>query len=378
MGAAVGSGGTLSVAAARDLRLRALLLAGPAPAGPDVPLDVATWFGALQGQDARGLLWSLGVRWPGSTVSAVREALERRTVVRTWPMRGTLHLVPARDVRWMTGLMASRQSGAEARRRGELGVTDADVDRAVDVLAAALSGDRRLTRAQCLGVLTAAGVPVSGQAGYHLLAQAAKRGVTCVTPDVGSEQTFALLDDWAPGQLAPERDEALATITLRYLRSHGPAGRRDLAGWTGLPLGDVDRGLGALGDQVARVRVDGAELLAHAPALDAPPVAVPRLLVLPGFDEFVLGYKDRSLLLSEGGLARVVPGGNGMFRSTLVREGRVVGVWTRTVTRGRLVVDPEPFEPLTAEDRAGFEAALVRYGDFLAATAVEVRWPAGL
>jgi DNA glycosylase AlkZ-like len=315
-------------------------------------------------------------------VTALRAALEERTVLRTWPMRGTLHLVPAQDARWMVGLMASRTSGAEVARRRQLGLEEQDVERAVDVLGAALAGGVRLTRAECLAVLASAGIPVAGQAGYHLLAQACRSAVACLAPDRGTDQTFVLLDDWAPGQRAPDRDEALATMALRYVRSHGPVLRRDLAGWTGLTLRDVDRGLALAGAQVCRVEVDGVEMIAHAPSLDAVPGAavggcdaVPSRLALPGFDEFVLGYKDRSLLMPPDRMQVVVPGGNGMFRSTLVRDGRVVGVWTRSLTRGRVLVDPVPLEPLTERDRAGFERALRGYAAFIEADDVQVRWP---
>jgi hypothetical protein len=341
----------------------------------------------MQAQDARSMLWSLGVRLPGTTVTAIRAALEQRSVVRTWPMRGTLHLVPALDARWMTGLMAGRTATAESTRRRQLGLTDADADHAAELLGASLAGGRRLTRAECLAVLAAGGVPVAGQAGYHLLAQACKRGVACLAPDVGAEQTLVLLDDWASGQRSLERDEALATIALRYVRSHGPVSRRDLAGWTGLPLGDVDRGLAAAGAALTPVTVDGVPMIVSAGALDGGGASGPpgrcafRLpagsrLALPGFDEFLLGYKDRSLLLATPEhLQAVVPGGNGVFRPTLVRDGQVAGTWTRTLTRGRLLVEARPLVPLGADDREGFRAALSGYAAFLEAAAMDVRWP---
>lgn len=373
--------GELTAHQARSVRLGSLLLAGAGrpqagPAGDAASrvADIVAWFGALQAQDVRSLLWSLGVRLPGTTVSDVRAALESREVVRTWPMRGTLHLVPARDARWMARLMAGRVARAEDARMRQLGIADV-ADRAVDVLCTALADAGRLTRAGCLAVLSAAGIPVAGQAGYHLIGQACKRGLAAMAPERAGEQTFVLLDDWAPGQHEPDREEALATMASRFVRSHGPASRRDLAGWTGLPLRDVDAGIALAGDAVGRIRVGGAEMLVAA-ATTAPPVPVAaRRQVLPGFDEYLLGYKDRSLVLDAGHLARVVPGGNGVFRATLVRAGAVVGTWTRTLARDRVVVDAVPFNVLDARDRTGFEAAFAPYARFLEVTTVQVRWP---
>jgi Winged helix DNA-binding domain len=363
----------LTAAAARAVRLRSLLLTGdPADASGDAVLGIAERLGALQGQDVRSLLWSLGVRLPGATVSGVQAALEERTVVRTWPMRGTLHLVPARDARWMVELMAGRVDTAAASRQRELGVSPADLDRAADVLGAALTGGGRLTRAECVAALAEAGVPVAGQAGYHVLGALARRAQLCLAPDVGTEQTFVLLEEWAPAGATPDRDEALATIATRYVRGHGPTSRRDLAGWTGLPLRDVDRGVTLAGASVSTVDVDGTELLVAPEMLDT--ADAPGHLVLPGFDEYMLGYKDRSLCLAADRLMTIVPGGNGVFRATLVRAGQVCGTWTRTLTKGRLVIDAVPFEPLPARDRAAFDAAFDRYGAFMEATTTQVRW----
>jgi len=297
--------------------------------------------------------------------------------------------VPSCDARWMLELMAVRIARAEATRRAQLGVSERDADRAVDVLGAALAG-ARLTRAECVDRLAAAGLPVAGQAAYHLLGAACRRGVVAMAPEVGAEQTFVLLDDWAPGHRAPERDEALAEIALRFVRGHGPVRRLDLAGWTGLTLADVDRGLAACGDVLRRVAVDGVDMIAWEPALPgAGPDAGPGHddvghRALPGFDEFLLGYKDRSLQLDPADAPTIVPGGNGMFRSTLVRAGRVVGTWRRIGLRaGRppaagkrlMVVEATPFEALPARDRARFEEALAGWGAFLEVDGVDVRWP---
>jgi hypothetical protein len=372
------SGGYGRVVDVLGLRMAALLLREhPGLAGRrphDVP-GVVEWFGAMQAQDLASGLWSLGARLPGQTSTEVVAALERAEVVRTWPMRGTLHLVPGRDARWMVELMAGRVSAAARTRRAQLGLSDADSERGVDLLAAALAGGARLTRAQCLGALDGAGLSTRGQRGYHLLGHAAQRGVICLAPNLGTEQSFVLLDDWAPGQHELgrdlDRDEALATICVRYLRSHGPTTRADLVGWTGLTVADVKRGIevGLSRGEFGVRTVDGLELYAD-PALLHGADDTPwddGLLVLPGFDEYLLGYKDRSLMLAPEHFQAVVPGGNGVFQSTVVRRGRVVATWKRTTSATSVVIDvralPALDQPLLDED---LERAFDRYGAFVA------------
>ncbi|WP_346539879.1 winged helix DNA-binding domain-containing protein [Micromonospora sp. DPT] len=332
------------------------------------PRDVAgvvEWFGAMQAQDVASGLWSLGTRLPGWTVADVRAALERREALRTWPMRGTVHLVPPRDARWMLEVTGVRALSGAAARRAALGLTEADADRAADVLGAALAGGGRLTRAECLATLAAAGIDPAGQRGYHLLWYASQRGVTCIAPHVGTEQTFALLDEWAPEPRRPDRDEALGLLALRYFRSHGPTTRQDFAGWTGLTAADARRGIAVAGEDLATVEVDGVPAVLDAALLDAPRTARDDVLALPGFDEYLLGYKDRTLMLDPAHRQAVVPGGNGVFQSTIVRGGRVVGTWKRTIGRTRVSVTVRQLTPFDDSMRARVEAALTRYADFL-------------
>ncbi|MFD2355341.1 DNA glycosylase AlkZ-like family protein [Nonomuraea ferruginea] len=130
-----------------------------------------------------------------------------------------------------------------------------------------------------------------------------------------------LLGEWVPDPHRPERDEALGTMALRYFRGHGPTTRQDFAGWTGLTAADAKRGIAVAGDALARVTVDGVETYVDAALLDTapPPAGDDEVLVLPGFDEYLLGYKDRSLMVADEHKAAIIPGGNGVFRSTVVR-----------------------------------------------------------
>lgn len=347
------------------LRMTSLLLREHPRGGPRDVAGVVEWFGAMQAQDVASGLWSLGSRLPGWTVTDVRAALERREALRTWPMRGTVHLVPPADAHWMLAVTGVRALSGAATRRAALGLTEAEADRAADVLGGALTGGGRLTRAECLATLVAAGIDTAGQRGYHLLWYASQRGVTCIAPHIGTEQTFALLDEWAPAPRRPERDEALGLLALRYFRSHGPTTRQDFAGWTGLTATDAKRGIAVAGDDLATVQVDGVPALLDAALLDAPRTPRDDVLALPGFDEYLLGFKDRSLMLDPAHRQAVVPGGNGVFQSTIVRGGRVVGTWKRTIGRGRVTVTVRELASFDAALRARVEAALARYAGFL-------------
>jgi Winged helix DNA-binding domain len=348
------------------MRLVAQRVAGPPSATPAAAVHHLL---AVQGQDLPGGLLSVALRSAGGTRAAVEAALDAGDVVRSWPMRGTLHLVAAEDLGWLRDLCVPRVLPAFAARRQRLGLTDADTERAAGLAAAALSGGRRLGRVDLVRALADGGVPTDGQRGYHLLGYLAHTGLLCLGPTDGAgEQLFVLAAEWLP--LAPprDRDEALAELALRYLRGHGPATVADLARWSGLRVTDVRAGTAAVRDQLATVEVDGTELLldpATPDALATHRAAAAGLHLLPGFDEVVLGYADRSCTVPPEHAERIVPGGNGMFRATVVVGGRVVGTW-RWARRGRVrTLAAEPFDDLPP----AVSAALAEAGAALAARA---------
>jgi len=358
------------------MRMASLLLCDRPGGRPADVAGVVTWLGAMQAQDLASGLWSFGARLPRFTVEDVTAALERREAVRTWPMRGTVHFVPPRDVHWMLDLMGGRVLAGVAKRRAYLGLSGETADRAVEVLGAALAGGGRLTRAGCLAVLADKGIDTAGQLGYHLLWYASQRGVLCIAPNIGTEQTFVLLDEWVPDRNEPDREQALATMALRYFRGHGPTTRQDFAGWTGLTVADARRGIAAAGDQLATVRVEGTEMHLDPALLDGAPATSRSggTLVLPGFDEYLLGYKDRSLMVADEHKQAIIPGGNGVFQSTIVRDGRVVGIWKRTLGTTRVQITVQPLAPLRKTDKARIERAFEGYARFVGRSP-EVRWP---
>ena len=296
----------LTSAQVRAGRLRSLLLADHTVA---TPAEVVTWLGAMQAQDLASALWSLGVRLPGAREQDMLAALEEGSILRTWPMRGTIHLVPSVDAGWMLDLMGGRMLPTGTRRRENLGLSPEDTDRATTALAAALSGGRRLTRAEALATINAVGITTEGQRGYHLLWYAAQTGVTCIGPQVdGAADVRPAVRLGRSPRAAGRRRAAAAELAYRYFRSHGPTTVEDFAGWTGLPLGTVRAAIadndGRLvpSDQrgshhVADTREPGGHRQRHAGRS-----------ALPGFDEFLLGYKDRTLHVPGGPHGRHRPG----------------------------------------------------------------------
>ena len=319
---------------------------------------------ALQAQDLPGAKWSVGLRARRTTEAAVDAACDAGEIVRSWPMRGTLHLVPAEDLGWMLELTAPRALASAASRRAFLGITDADVEHARAIAVASLSGGRVLARDAILAAIATGGVRTDGQRGYHFLWYLAQTGTLVLGATQGRQQTFALLDDWVREPRKLEHDEALGELAFRYFRSHGPATMRDLARWSGLTMRDVRRGLAVSRGTLVDLELDGVTYHLAPEALSGATPA-PRVYLLPGFDEYLLGYQDRSAALAPEHGHAVVPGSNGMFMPTIVADGEVVGTWRRTIRVREVLVEPMPFGPLSASLREGLAEAARDYGAFL-------------
>jgi hypothetical protein len=269
----------------------------------------------------------------------------------------------------MLELCAPRRLAGDALRLRQLELDDRSLGRCAAIFSAALEGGQVLTRAALMGLMSSIGIDPSGQRGYHVLWRLAQTGLLCFGPKEGKEQTFTLLEEWIAPQPRKSRDEALAELARRYVTSHGPATTEDFAGWTGLTLTEARAGLESLRTGLTTFKRDGRAYWWSAQALEPISKSVPvasasSASLLPGFDEYLLGYKDRRDVLSQEDAARVVPGGNGIFLPMIIVDGQVVGTWKRTVKKKGVAITLLPFLEIgRLEERV--EEALTRYCAFL-------------
>lgn len=344
-------------------RLASQLIVPPASGGP---ADVVQHFLAMQAQDFAQALWAIGARVPGSTRETVLAALDRGEIVRSWPMRGTLHWVAPKDLGWMLRLTTPRLLSSIAARHRQLELDQPTFDRARDVAIAELAGGRRLSRADFLLRLEAAGIRTTGQRAPHLIGYLAQTGVVVHGPPDGAQQALVLLDEWVPDAHRHSEDESLREFVLRYVNGHGPATLRDFVWWSKVTVSQARAGFELARDELVEVVYEGTSHWMSPRTADAASARRPSgMRALPGFDEWVLGYQNRAVALPSEHAERIVPGGNGVFLPTIVSAGVVVGTWRRKIEKDRVTVTAVPFEALTARQQSGFAREAARFGRFL-------------
>jgi len=356
----------LSDAQVRRLRLRSQALAGPRPT--DVAA-VVRQVGALQAQATPAARLAVRPRSSGPDAGAVTRACnEDRSVVRTWAMRGTLHMVPAEDVRWLVALLGPDFTARNRRRREQLGLDDDTCARGLRAIEEVLGAAGPLPRDEIVRRISDLGVDVDpkSQALPHLLGYAAMQGLICRGPDLpDDEPTYVLLDDWLGSARDMDGDAALAELARRYVRGHGPAGPRDLAAWAGITLGRAREAVELIIAELVEVEARGepAWLLADADVAELGD-RERSVRLLPNFDAYLLGYRSRDDVLAAE-FARRIQAGGGMIRAAVLVDGRVAGTWRQRRRASELEITVEPFERLPRSVRTALDEEIADIGRFL-------------
>jgi hypothetical protein len=172
-----------------------------------------------------------------------------------------------------------------------------------------------------------------------------------------------LVDEWVTDARRLERDESLSEFVLRYFTGHGPATLRDFCWWSKVSVADAKIGLSLARDALVELACDGTSYFAAAAEVERAASRTARVHLLPGFDEYVLGYQDRALALPAEHAEKIVPGNNGIFLPMIVGDGRVIGTWRRSPGKA-MDIAPLPFVTLDDREATAVERGARRYRAF--------------
>ncbi|CAG7845709.1 hypothetical protein USB125703_01984 [Pseudoclavibacter triregionum] len=370
-----------------DLIRRRLIATGLAEPADADPAAAVRRLGCAQGQDLPGVIASLALRVPGATAAAVTDAMTRGDIVRGYPMRTTVFAVHADDLGWMGELLRPSFANELARRRKGQGVDEVMLRRVREVALEALDAPARpdlaatpdpslgLTRAELGTRWSEAGIEMSGARLYHFISTLMVEGELVYGPwdAAAKDQRVVSAASWIPADSSVEarfggdRTAAIAEWLRRYLVSRGPATLRDFGWWTKLGLGKIRKAAPAATEGLAELEVDGEAAWCAPEVLEAAEglrTACDRPMLLPGFDELVLGYRDRGYLLTPEEHEAAVPGNNGIFRGLALDRARPVGTWRRGGSGARRRLEVTAFEggrPISQRAAKGFERAFAAH-----------------
>ena len=319
-------------------RLRAAAQLLHQPAAMRDPVEVARAIAGAQAQDVYAGPLTFRSRSRSITAADVERArTEERSLLRTWVMRMTIHLIPSDDAGWMLPLFEPRIEKWSRMRLEQLGMPAGDVSKALRVAKRNLEREGPVTRPQLREQIAGAGIELNTQTGLHVIGLAVTSGLACLGPDRGRTTCLVLRQDWLGKPPRFDRDAALAELARRYLGGFGPATDRDFAKWSGLPLRDVRAGLGLIAPELAETRA-GEETVLSLKRVRRRAAPSGQVRMLGGFDTYMLGYADRDFALPPEHREHLKAGGGGWLRPILVRDGAVVGGWHYSRRDGRIEV----------------------------------------
>jgi Winged helix DNA-binding domain len=323
----------------------------------------------LQAQVLSAAWLGVRARSRGIQITDLHRALhEQRSIVRSWLMRGTLHVVAAEDLRWLLQLLGPIFARAGATRHAELGLDDDLKSRAVSAIRRILADAGPLTRYELVHRLERRDIKLDPktQAPIHLIRLAALQGVLCLGPDRDDgESTYVLLDDWVRPAPIRSPESMLAELARRYFAAFGPATLEDLVAWSGIPMTEARSALSGAYAGLTAVTIRGQPgfvLKGRLKRVTTP--ATPTVRLLPAFDTYLLGYRRRDLAVPLP-LQRRLQRGGGWLHPAVVVDGRAVGAWSLTRSGGRGQVQVELFARISAAVRAGIETEVAVIGRFL-------------
>lgn len=325
------------------------------------PDELVSYMGAMQAQDYPGAKWSVGIRLPGCTDAEVEEAIARKKVLRTWAVRGTLHFVAPGDIRWLLSLVAPFVFAGNARRYRELGLDEETFSRSSAAIREALEGSDGMTRTELKVILQKRGISSVGQRAPYILQRVSLDGLICQTGMVHNQAVFSLLEDVVPASDGRRYPNGRAELARRYFTSRGPATIGDFIWWSGLPAAEAKAGLEAAKHRLGFTTM-GKTTYWHDPGLPDSDEPFRSVHLLPTYDEYLIGYRDRSAIFGDAN------GGTppeSLLSQKIVLRGRVAGTWKRIVKDGTVLIARQLRVPFAGEENDAFMAAVRRYEEFL-------------
>jgi hypothetical protein len=329
----------------------------------DKPSEVVGLLGAVQAQDYPFAKWGLAQRTHDATDADVEKELDDGLILRTHVLRPTWHFVAAEDIRWMLALTGPRVRAVLASYDRTIGIDEAVLRRSRTVITKALQGGTHLTRAELSQAMQGAGIRTEGPFLLaRLVMHAEADGLICSGARRGKQFTYALLEERVPPARVLERDEALSELATRYFNTRGPATVDDFAWWSGLTKSDARRGVQAVESEFEHDTIDGRGYWfpPSAPFKARTPFA----RLLPNYDEYFIGLKDRSAMTATlTGLG--VKGVTFLGGHILTINGQIRGGWARVLKGEAATIELKVHGSLSAAEHRAVAKEVKRFGVFL-------------
>ena len=326
--------------------------------------QVVAWLGAIQAQDYAGAKWAIAQRTKGLTDAAIDKDFNEGKILRTHMLRPTWHFVTPEDIRWILAVSAPRVHTGNAFMYHQLELEPAIIKKSYTVVEKALQGNKNLLRTELASIFQKEGIVANGLRLSYFMMSAELDGIICSGPRRGKQFTYALLEERAPNISALNHDEALAELTKRYFSTRGPATLQDFTWWSGLTMADAKKGIEMVKSQFVS-EATGEKLYWFDDSVPPKKQKSPTSHLLPNYDEYFIGFKDRSALGEIIRQSNIDENNPAFIANIIIIDGQIGGGWKRTLKKDSVIIDLNLITKLTKAENQAMMAAIGQYGKFL-------------
>lgn len=326
--------------------------------------DVVRQLGAVQAQDFSGAKWAISQRLKDETDASLNKEFNNAAILRTHLMRPTWHFVSPQDIRWLLKLTAPRVHAFNAFMYRKMDLDTAALNKANSILEKALQGNKQLTRTELAKILEKKGIPTGDTVRLScLMMHAELDGIICSGARKGKQFTYALIEEVAPPAKEKTRDESLAELVSRYFSTRGPATFHDFAWWSGLTLADAKQGIEMVKSKFIHEEINDQTY--WFPDLPIKKIKSPNVYLLPNYDEYFIGFKDRSAIGDAIKGLGIKNEDESVLAHILILDGQVVGGWKRKLNKAQVEIEITLIKKQARAEKEAIHQAAEKFGTFL-------------
>lgn len=339
----------------------------------NTPQEIVGWMVAMQAQEYAMSKWAIGLRLGNVTDADVEKAFNDGQILRTHLLRPTWHFATPEDIRWLIELTAPRIRKAMVYYERELELDNQLFRKCNDIIVKALTGGYHLTRTALCDLLENNGISLNGRQMGHVMMNAEMDCLVCSGRREGKQFTYALFDERAAKTKSIDKDEALLLLAQRYFTSRGPATLKDFSVWSGLTITDAKKAGSMLDSKLFTKEVfNGNEYLLNKETLELAQDSssselvkkVQRSFLMPDYDEYGIGYIDRTAIFNPITITNEFKRNNPVFDRMIIVDGIIEGTWKRTIKGKTVVVETYPFRELSKAKSEAVKKAVNRFVKF--------------
>ena len=323
--------------------------------------EMVRWFGAVQAQEYAQTKWGMGLRLPHLSDASIENEIMKGAILRTHLLRPTWHFVTAEDISWLLQLTAPRVEAINAFMYRKLELDTAIFYKCNRIILKILNDGKHLTRDEINTAFKKNKIEANGLRLSYIMMHAELEGVVCSGKRRGNQFTYTLLEEIIDKSKTCNKEEALAELAKRYFQSRGPATVRDFATWSGLTIKECLRAIEMQRSNLEKLVFENNDHY-FLPAQKQAKKTMPGIQLLPIYDEYIMGYKDRSAILEFKNTS--APAHPFYFDCMIIDKGQIIGTWKRTIGQKQVELYYHLFTPFTQKQEKAFNNSIKRFGRF--------------